>query len=85
MGEVKRAQELRLGEFSVQKLRNHTEALTSQEQELQERVNSLSDAGEFREVESNYSGKCSHVPSQPAGIPSPRSMLRCDKRLPPVT
>ena len=27
-------------------------------------------------------GKFSHVPSQPAGIPSPRSMLSGDKRLP---
>ena len=28
---------------------------------------------------------CSTVPSQAAGIPSPRSMLSCDKRLPPDT
>ena len=36
-------------------------------------------------MESNFSGNFSHVPSQPAGIPSPRSMLSCDKRLPPDT
>ena len=30
----------------------------------------------------NYGGKLSHVPSQPSGIPSPRSMLNCDRRLP---
>ena len=45
----------------------------------------LNDAGEFQEVVSNNSGQISHVPSQPAEIPSPRSMLSCDKRLPPDT
>ena len=59
--------------------------LTSQVQELQERMNYMNDSGEFQEVVSNYSGKCSHVSSQPARIPSPRSMLSCDKRLPPDT
>ena len=34
------------------------------------------------EVESNYSGKISHVPGQRAVSPSPRSMLSRDKRLP---
>ena len=58
------------------------QTLTSQKQELQERVNCLRDSGEFQEVESNYSGKFSHVPSQPAVNSSPRSMLSCDKRLP---
>ena len=42
----------------------------------------MNDSGEFQQVESNYSGKCSHVPSQPAVIPSPRSMLSRDKRFP---
>ena len=56
--------------------------LTSQIQKLQERMNCLSDSGEFQEVESNYSFKSSHVPSQPAVIPSPSSMPSCDKRLP---
>ena len=84
MGEMKRAQELRVDEFSEQKLRESHETiqrLTSQVQELQERMNSLSDSREFHEVESNYSGTFSHVPSQPARIPSPRSMLSCDKTL----
>ena len=30
----------------------------------------------------NYGGKHSHVHSQPSGIPSPRSMPSCDRRLP---
>ena len=56
--------------------------LTSQMQELQEQMKSMNDSGEFQEVESNYSGRLSYVPSQPAGIPSSRSMLSCDERLP---
>ena len=36
---------------------------------------------EFQEVESNHSESLSYVPSQPAAIPSCRSMLSCDKRL----
>ena len=42
----------------------------------------MNDSGEFQDKESNSSGQFSHVPSQPAVIPSPRSMLSCDKRLP---
>ena len=45
-------------------------------------MNDLNDTGEFQEVESNYGGKFSHVPSQPARIPSPRSTPSGDKRLP---
>ena len=88
MGEMKRAQELRVDEFSVQKLRESHETiqrLASQVQELQERMNYLNDFREFHEVESNESEHFSHFPSQPAWIPSPRSMLRCDKCLPPST
>ena len=67
MGELKRAQELRVDESSV---------------EMQEQMNCMNDSGEFQEVESNHSGRLSYVPSQPAGIRSPRSVLSCDKRLP---
>ena len=45
-------------------------------------MNSMNDSGEFQEVESNHSGRLSHVPSQPEVIPSSRSMLSRDKRLP---
>ena len=51
--------------------------LTSQIQEVQDKRNRLSDSEEFQEVESNNSGKISHVP-----CPSPCSMLSCDNRLP---
>ena len=59
--------------------------LTSQLQELQEKKNYVNDSGEFHEVVSNSGGKFSHVPTQPARISSPRSMLSCDKRLQPET
>ena len=49
---------------------------------MQEQMNSMNDSGEFQEVESNYSGRLSYVSSQPAMIPSSRSMQSCDKRLP---
>ena len=45
-------------------------------------MNCLSGSGEFQEVEWNYNETFSHVPSQPAGVLSPRSVLSCDKRLP---
>ena len=83
VGEMKRAQELRVD--AVQKLRENHETiqnLTSHLQEMQEQMNSMNDSGEFQEVESNHSGRPSYVSSQPAVIPSSRSMLSRDKRLP---
>ena len=56
--------------------------LFSQLQEMLEQMNSMSDSGQFQEVESNCSGTLSHVSSQFAVIPSSRSMLSRDKRLP---
>ena len=72
---------------SVQKLReSHAPIhLTSQIQDLQERVNCMNDSREFQEKESICSGKLSHVPSQPAVVPSPRSMLSRDRSMPPDT
>ena len=55
--------------------------LTSQVQELQERVNDVNDSREFQDFQSICSGKISHVPSQPAVVPSPRSMLSRDQSL----
>ena len=85
MGEMTRAQELRVDKVSEQKLRENHETiqkLTSQLQEMQDQMNSMGDSGEFQEVESNYSVRFSYVSSQPAMIPSSRSMLSRDKRLP---
>ena len=62
MGEMKRAQELRVDEFSFQKLRESHDTihrLTSQVRELQDRMNCLTDSGEIQEVGSNCSGKIS--------------------------
>ena len=84
MGEMKRAQELRVDEFSVQKLRESHETirrLTSLLQSMQEQMHSMNDSGVFQEVVSNHSERLSHVPSQPEVIPSSSSMLS-DKRLP---
>ena len=85
LGEMKRAQELRVDEFSLQKMRESHETiqrLTAQMQEMQELMNSMNDSGEFQEVGSNHSGRLSYVPSQPEVIPSSFSMLSRDKRLP---
>ena len=79
---------MRIGEFSRQELRESQadiHGLTSQAQELQERVNLMNDSGEFKDVESACSGRLSHVPSQPAVVPSPLCMLSRDLRLRPYT
>ena len=58
MEELRRAQELRVDELSVQHLRESHDTiqrLTSQVHELQEIVNCTNDSGEFQETESNYS------------------------------
>ena len=65
-GEIKRAQEQRTDEVSVQKLRENHETiqqLTSQLQQMQEPMNSMNDSGDFQDVESNKSGRLSHVSS----------------------
>ena len=85
MGEIKRAHELRAVQVPVQKLRENHETiqqLTSQLQQMQEQMNSMSDSGDFQDVESNCSGRLSHVSSQPVMIPSSRTLLSRDKRLP---
>ena len=75
-GFMKKAQEMRIDEFSRQELRENQTTihkLTSPIQELQERVNLMNESG----------GRLSHVPSQPAVVPSPRGMLSRNQGLPP--
>ena len=48
--------------------------LLTQIKELQNKVNSLSDAREFYDPESGSRSGATHVPSQPSTIPSPRTM-----------
>ena len=76
--ELNRAQELRIDEFSRNELREVTSLNRStlhKIQELQERMNYVSDSREFQDVKSICSVKLSHVPSQSAVVPSPRGML----------
>ena len=47
-------------------------------QELQDKVNSLTDATDFYDPETASSSALSHVPSQPISIPSPRGMISRD-------
>ena len=42
----------------------------------------MKSSGEFQDIESNYSGRLSHVSSQLEMIPSSRALLSRDKRLP---
>ena len=88
VGEVKRTQEMRIDEFSRDELReSHAtiQELTSQIQELQERMNYMSDSREFQDVESICSGNLCHVPSQLAIVPSLGRMLSGDQSLRPET
>ena len=85
MGELQRAQEFRVDEISVQKMREShgtIQRLTSQIQELQERVNYMNCYRDFQETELNYNGNLSHILSQAAVVPSLRSMLSRYRRLP---
>ena len=41
----------------------------------------MNDSGEVQDIESNTAEKFSHVPSQRAVVPSPRSMLSRDRSL----
>ena len=53
MGEMKRAQELRVDEFSTHKLRethDTIQRLTSHLQAMQEQMNAMNDSREFQEV-----------------------------------
>ena len=82
--ELKRAQEMRVDEFSRNELRESravVQELTSQIQELQERMNDRSDSRELQDIGSMWCGKLSHVPSQLAVVPCPRSMFSRDQSL----
>ena len=83
VGVLKRAQEMRIDK--LRESHGTIQELTSQIQELQERVNYVNDSPEFQDVVSICSGKLFHVPSQPAVVPSPRSVLSRDQSLQPDT
>ena len=71
--------------MKCEKNRATFQELTSQIQELHERMNFLNDSREFQDVDSTCSGKLSDVLSQSAVVPSRRSMLRRDHSLRPDT
>ena len=78
MEELKWVQELRVDEFSRHKLiedQNTVNELLARIQELQNEVNCMNDARDFKDAESVRSGQLSHVPSKPALFPSPRGEL----------
>ena len=79
---------MRIVQFSRHELRESQAAiqeLTTQIQELQERVNFVNGSREFQDVESICSGKLSHVPRQLAVAPSPCGMLSRDQSVRPGT
>ena len=85
---MKRAQVQQVDDFSIQKLREKHETmqlLTSPLQQLQKQLNSVNSSGAFQDIESNYSGRLSHVSSHAEMIPSSRALLSRDRRLPLVT
>ena len=85
MGEKKRAQEQRIDEISVQRVKRKSQdksaahfpnAANARADEINELF------WRFQAVESNHSGRLPHVPIQPGMIPSSRALLTRDKRLP---
>ena len=81
--EADRARKARIDELSMHQERNPTTVSQfAQIQDLQNKVNSLSDAREiFYDPESGSSSGATHFPSEPSAIPSPRTMHLCDSGL----
>ena len=75
---------MRIDELSMQQERNPpaVNQFLTQIQDLQNKVNSLTDAREFYDPDTAGSSGASHVPSQLLNIPSPRSILSCDSGWP---
>ena len=85
--EANRARQARIDELSTHQERNPTTVtqLLTLIQELQNKVNSLSDAKEFYDPESARSSGATHVPGQTPAILSRRTMPCCDSGLLHVT
>ena len=82
IGELKRAQELTNSLY-----KNREKVMMQYRSSLHrykscKRVNCMNYFGEFQDTESTYSGQFSHVPSQPAAVPSPRCILSRDRHMP---
>ena len=79
---------MRFDEFSWNDLREShatVQELTSQIQELQDRMNYMNDSSKIQDAESICTGKLSHVPSQLTIAPSLGGMLSRDPSLRPDT
>ena len=78
------ARQTGIDELSMHQERNPTTVshLLTQTQDLQNKVNSLSDARDFYDPETASSSGATHAPSQPCTTPSPRTMPCCDSGLP---
>ena len=82
--ETVKARRLRIDELSMQQERNPTimSQIFTQIQDLQNKVNSFSDARDFFDPETASSSGVSHVPSQALIIQSPRGILSRDSGVP---
>ena len=82
--EKHRARQARIDELSMHQERNPTTVsqLMDQMRELQNKVNSLSDARTFYDPEPGSSSGATHVPDQSSTFLSPRTLPRCDSGLP---
>ena len=74
--EADRARQARIDELFVHQERNPetVRQLMTRIQDLQNKVNSLSDSREFYDPEIASSSGATHVPSQRPTVPSPRTM-----------
>ena len=85
--EAESARQLRIYELSTQEVESKctVNQLMVQIQELQDKVNSLSDGREFIDSEKASGSGLSHVPSQTMSIPSRGGMTSRDSCMPPAT
>ena len=85
--EIEPARQGRSEELSMQKRRNPTTVsqMMAQIHDLQNKVNSFSDAREFYDPESGSSSGATHVPDQTSTILSSRTLPRCDSGSPRKT
>ena len=79
-----RLSEVKITELSMQQERNPTTVSQrmAQIRELPNKVNSLSDARELYDPESGSSSGATHVPDRTSTVLSPRTLPRCDSRVP---
>ena len=80
LGELKRALDMRVDEFSVQNLRESHDTIHFPDRRVAREVNCMSYSGEFQDIELLW--KSSRVPSQPAVVPTLRSIWSRDRRMP---